>query len=163
MALFKRNTLKDKGLTEEQIDFIMNEGNRVLASDYELKSDRQAAIDAAIAEAQKNIPAPNVKESEEYKALETEFATYKDKQTARMSEDFKGVKAKFFDTVYDKIDRSKPVPAQLESLKKDFEEYFEPEKTENKPTFGAQSTGGMLAGNDKKDFASLWGLKRNES
>jgi hypothetical protein len=43
MALFKRADLKEKGLTDEQIDWIMTEGNRSLSANYTLTSDVQPA------------------------------------------------------------------------------------------------------------------------
>ena len=47
MALFKRTNLKDKGLTDEQIEYVMTESGRALG-DYELKSNIQAQIDEAV-------------------------------------------------------------------------------------------------------------------
>ena len=68
MALFKRNNLKEKGLTDEQIEYIMTESGRALG-DYELKSNIQAQIDAAV-EAVKVNPEPvNVLETDEYREL----------------------------------------------------------------------------------------------
>ena len=53
MALFKRPTLKDKGLTDDQIEWLLTESNRALAANYMPKSDLQEQIDAAVAEAKK--------------------------------------------------------------------------------------------------------------
>ena len=55
MALFKRQDLKAKGFTDDQIEYIMTESGRSLASNYTLKSDVQAQIDAAVAAAKGEI------------------------------------------------------------------------------------------------------------
>ena len=135
--------LNDEQLTaEDKLDQIFALHGRDVQNGYVTKADSQAAIDAALEEARKNIPKPNIKDSEEYKALAKEFSDYKVKQEARGSEAYSKVKAKFFDTVYDRVDRSegaKPIEEQLTALKKDYEEYFLPEqpdegdKPEEKP------------------------------
>ena len=79
MALFMRKTLQDKGLNAEQIDYIMTESNRKLANDYLAKDEVQERIDAAVLKAQADVPAPNVAETDEYKALQGEFDTFKKK------------------------------------------------------------------------------------
>ena len=69
MALFKRTNLKDKGLTDEQIEYVMTESGRALG-DYELKSNIQAKIDEAVSAVK---PAEvNVLESSEYLSLMAE-------------------------------------------------------------------------------------------
>lgn len=165
MALFKRSTLKEKGLTEDQIEFIMSESARSL-TDYTLKSEVQAQIDAAV-DAAKTGFTPDIKNSEEYKALQGEFDAYKERQTAKASDEFKGVKAKFFDAVYDKIDKSKPIPEQLTAIKAEYEEFFEPEtdpkqqENANKPTFGGRSEGGMPQGKPQgASMFSAWGYDK---
>ena len=165
MALFKRSTLKEKGLTDDQIEFVMSESARSL-TDYTLKSEVQSQIDDAVKAAQAGFT-PDIKNSDEYKALEGEFAAYKERQTAKDSEDFKGVKAKFFDAVYDKIDKSKPVPEQLTAIKAEYEEYFEPETDPKqsdgggKPTFGGRSEGGMPQGQQQgTSLFSAWGYDK---
>ena len=166
MAFFKRQTLKDKGLTDEQIEYILAESNRALAADYAPKTEIQAQIEKAVEDAKKAVPAPNVKESEDYKKLEADFAAYKAKESARNSDDFKGVKAKFFDEVYGKVDTSKPIPEQITKIKADFEEYFEPEQKQEqgKPSFGAPTSGSMPKGNEgNKTFAQLWGHEKERN
>ena len=83
-------------------------------------------------------------------------------QTARTSEDFRGVKGKFFETVYGMVDRgdgAKPVKDQLEGIRKEYEEYFEPVQ-QQKPTFGAPVEGSMPKGETGavKGFADAWGF-----
>lgn len=123
-----------------------------------------AAIEAAKQEWEKAQQAPNVKESEEYKALEAEFSGYKTREAARRSEDFKDVKPKFFDMVYDRIDRkegAKPISEQLAGLRKEYEEYFNPaEEPPKKPQFGAPTGGAMPSGEESAvaAMAKVWGI-----
>ena len=51
-------------------------------------------------------------------------------QEAKGSDDYKDVKGKFFETVYGMVDRSenaKPVSEQLAEIRKNYEEYFNPQ------------------------------------
>ena len=124
MALFKRADLKAQGLTDDQIEWIMTEGNRSLAKNYTLSSDVQAQIDAAVKAAP---PASvDVTTSEEYLALARE----RDMLRAISGEDFKTVKPKFRETVFgmlDRGDKAAPVADQLKAIGEKFEEYFTPE------------------------------------
>ena len=144
---------------------------RALDDGYISKSAAQAAQQAAIDTAReawaKEQPKPNVLESEEYKALQGEYEGYKAKQTARNSEDFKDVKPKFFDRVYDLVDRAdgaKPVTEQLADMRKEFEEYFiaptAANPAPNKPQFGAKQEGGMPKGEEGAvaAFTNAWGF-----
>ena len=129
---------------------------------------KAAAIDQAKADWEKNLPEVNVKESEEYKALQGEFDGFKAKQTARNSEDFKDVKPKFFDRVYDLISRedgAKSVGEQLADIRKDFEEYFLPvanEQNTPKPQFGSPDKGTMPKGDEGASTAisKAWGFAK---
>ena len=161
--------LGDENLTaDERLDRIMSLRGRDLDESYVTKSAAKAAQDEAIAKAkgewEKNLPKPNILESEEYKKLQGEFEGYKTKQTARNSDDFKEVKPKFFDLVYDRIDRAegaKPVPEQLAAMKKDYEEYFiAAEPQPNKPQFGAPTKGEMPKGEEGAvaAFTNAWGF-----
>ena len=170
--------LNDENLTpEERTDSIFSLYGRALDDGYITRGAADAAQQAAIKTAQEawekewntNHPAINVKESEEYKALQADFDGYKTRQTARSSEDFKEVKPKFFDRVYDLIDRAdgaKSVTDQLADLRKDFEEYFIPEQTENPtqklPQFGAKPEGGMPKGEEGAvaAFTNAWHFKK---
>ena len=124
MALFKRADLKAQGLTEEQIEYVMTEGNRSLANNYTLKSDVQAQIDEAVKAAP---PADvDVKTSDEYLALARE----RDMLRAISGEDFKTVKPKFRETVFgmlDRGDKAAPVQDQLKAIGEKYEEYFTPD------------------------------------
>lgn len=152
--IFTRKALSDimanEGLTPEQrTEQVMSLYGRALDDGYISRSAAQTAQETALNNAkeewQKSIPKPNIKESEEYKALQGEFDAYRTMQTARTSEDFSAVKPKFFETVYNMVDRkdgAKPVKEQLEAIQKDYDEYFvsahqeAPKKT---PQFSQQS------------------------
>ena len=123
---------------DERVNRIMSLRGRDLDDGYISKSAAKAAQDSAIEQAksewEKNLPKPNAKESEEYKALENEYAGYKAMQEAKGSEDYKDVKGKFFDTVYGMVDRkegAKPVSEQLAEIRKNYEEYFNPQNGGN--------------------------------
>lgn len=124
--------LNDEQLTaEDKLDQIFALHGKALQNEYVTKADSQDAVNAALEEAKKNVPKPDIKASDEYKALEKEYADYRVKQEARTSDAFSKVKPKFFDTVYDRIDRkdgAKSLEEQLAALKVDFEEYFQPEE-----------------------------------
>ena len=122
----------DEALTaDEKTERLFSLYGQALDDGYVSKSAAQASQNAAVekakADALKDFKAPDAKESEEYKALQAEYDQYKAKQTARASEEFAGVKPKFFDAVYGMIDRAdgaKPVKDQLEAIRSDYEEYF---------------------------------------
>ena len=57
-------------------------------------------------------------------------------QEARGSDDYKDVKGKFFETVYGMVNRgedAKPVLEQLADIRKNYEEYFNPQPEGDKP------------------------------
>jgi hypothetical protein len=153
---------------EERADQIFSLYGRALDDGYVTRNAAEAAQNAAIESArkewEKNQPKPNVLESPEYKELYGKFEGYKAKQTARNSDDFKEVKPKFFDRVYDLIDRAdgaKPVTEQLAELKKEYEEYFNPaEPAQPKPTFGAPTKGELPKGDEGAvaAFQNAWGF-----
>ena len=152
---------------DERADQIFSLYGRALDDGYITKkaaeAAQKAAIEAAKIEWEKNVPKVNVLETEEYKKLQGEFDGYKSKMTARTSEDFREVKPKFFDRVYDLIDRSngaKPVTEQLAALRKDYEEYFVSAEPTPKPQFGAPTKGEMPKGDEGAvaAFQSAWGF-----
>ena len=161
MALFMRKTLQDKGLNAEQIDYIMTESNRKLANDYLAKDEVQERIDAAVLKAQADVPAPNVAETDEYKALQGEFDTFKKK--VELSKELKngGVKEKFIDQVFALLEDGKPTEEQLGGIREKYEEYFNPPDTNGQaasPQFGADVKGTMPSGKTATAFEEVWGL-----
>lgn len=158
MALFKRADLKSQGLTDEQIEFVMTEGNRSLANNYTLTSDVQGRIDAAV-EAAKTAPV-DVTKSAEYQQLEQE----RDMLCAIGGEDFSTVKPKFRETVFGMLDRSENAPAvadQLKTIGEKYEEYFvaeQPQEQPAKPSFGAPTKGSAPSGHTGPSFMDTWGF-----
>lgn len=178
-GIFTRKELSkimgDENLTpEERVDSIFSLYGRSIDDGYVTRGAAQAAQEAAIKQAQEawekdhKPPEINVKETEEYKTLLGEFEGYKTRQTARNSDDFKDVKPKFFDMVYDRIDRAenaKPITEQLADMRKDFEEYFIPQTAQQPqklPQFGAKPEGTMPKGEEGAvaQFVNAWKFKK---
>lgn len=160
MALLKRNTLKEWGLTDEQIEKTMTEVSRGL-SDYELKSNVQALITEEVAKAKADAPQPvNVLESDEYKALLAKTQ----KLEAYQTDDFSVVKSPYRDIVWEKLDHSEKhedYKAQLDKLAETMPDLFDiksgedqPQKT---PQFGASTQGTLPSGKETPSFSDVWG------
>jgi len=155
MAFFKRSALKEKGLTDEQIEYVLTESGRMIA-DYVPKSEMAEKIEEA-----KNQQA-DFHESEEWKnmvnannALSAENAKIK----ALSSDDFKGVKSQYRDILWDKIDhgeKAKPIAEQINGFKETMPELFITE--EKKPAFGAQTQGEPPKGTNS--FGAYWNFKK---
>lgn len=155
MAFFNRKTLTEKGLTEEQITYIMAESGRKLAADYEAKGDFADRL-AAELEKQKSTPV-NVAETEEYKSLLAE----RDMLRALGGEDFASVKPKFREAAYKMIDRAEgaaSIAEQLNGIKTQYEEYFIPDPAPEipAPRFGGDVKGSMPKGKQGNDLTDLW-------
>lgn len=157
MAIFKRADLEAQGLTKEQIEFIMTEGNRSLATNYVLKSDMQTQIDAAVQAAK--VAPPDVTASPEYKTLAAE----RDMLRAIGSDDFVKVKPKFREQVFGMLDHSEKAPAvadQLKTIGEKYEEYFvaeeQPENPPKQPQFGAPAKGSAPTGKSGPSFSDAW-------
>ena len=163
--------LADENLTaEERTERVFSLYGQALDDGYLSKSAAQAAqaaaVEAAKADALKGVAAPNIKESEEYKNLYAQFDAYKAMQTARTSEDFQGVKPKFFETVYNMIDRgagAKPIKDQLSGIAEKYEEYFTAGKQQEtppakQPNFGAPTQGSAPSGKTGPSFMDTWGF-----
>lgn len=133
--------MADENMTPEQrTEQVMSLYGRALDDGYISKTAaqtaQQTAIENAKAEWEKGYQKPDPKESEEYKALQSQYEEFRTMTTARTSEDYKDVKPKFFETVYSMIDRkegAKPVPEQLTGIREKFEEYFNPQSQEQQP------------------------------
>ena len=180
-GIFTRKALADvlnaESTPEEKVDAIYSLYGRAIDDGYVTKAAANAAKEDAVekaaekakADALAGVEKPNVKDSDEFKALLADFNAYKERQTARDSEDFAGVKPKFFDAVYDKIDRAegaKPIAEQMQAIREKFEEFFNPaeegdDKGKNagggKPQFGDGSGGGQPSGEKGTSLADAWG------
>ena len=169
--IFTRKALNDimgnEGLTPEQrTEQVFSLYGRALDDGYIAKGAaaqaQETALNNAKAEWEKGVKVPDPKESDDYKALQGEFASYKAMQAARSSKEYEGVKPKFFETVYGMVDRkdgAKPVEEQLKGIRENYEEYFTPAQ-QQKPTFGAPVEGSMPKGETGavKGFADAWGF-----
>ncbi len=161
MALFKRADLRKQGLTEEQIEFVMTEGNRSLAANYTINSDLQDKIDAAVKAAGGGTP-PDITQTAEYQQIANE----RDMLRAINGEDFAGVKPKFRETVFGMLDRGDNAPAiaeQLKTIGEKYEEYFTaaPAPADNppaKPQFGTPTQGSAPTGKSGPSFEETWGF-----
>ena len=156
MALFKRADLKAKGLTDDQIEYLMTESNRALASDYSPKSDIEAQIEAA----KKAAQTTDYTQTEEYKALASR-ASKADQLEAYMTKDFEGVKKPYLDIVWGKLDhgeKHKPYGEQITELRGALPDLFAGEKSEpsTKPQFGEPTSGNMPTGDKKTRLDDIW-------
>ena len=95
------------------------------------EASRAAAVQSAVERAREDLKreyrAPDPRESDEYRALRAEFDAYRARQGARLSPEYRAVKPKFFDAVYDRIDRgegARPLAEQLAALRGEYEEFF---------------------------------------
>lgn len=156
---FTRKSLAGLGLNEELIEKVMTLHGTSMA-DFIPKSELKTKIDEAVADAKKNAPAPNIKDSEDYKNLQKEFDGYKRKVETSAELKKGGVKEKFLDNVYSMLDEKKPASEQLEAIREQYEEYFIPTEQPNTPQFGAQVKGQMPSGKTGKTFEDVWGLKK---
>lgn len=175
MAKFGRKPVSDivgdENLSaEEKVERIFSLYGQALDEGYISKSAAQAAQAAAIEQARqdalKDVAKPNIKESEEYKALQTEYDGYKAMQKARSSEDFSTVKPKFFETVYGMLDHAegaKPIKDQLTEIQGKYEEYFSGGEPERKPSFGGPTKGSLPSGDKGKSFMDVWGFAPSKS
>ena len=139
-GIFTRNALnkimEDENLTPQQrTEQVYALYGRALDDGYVSKSAAQQAQEAAVetavrdarAEWEQGVTPPDIKGSDEYKALQGEFDAYRAMQGARTSADYKDVKPKFFETVYGMVDRAegaKPLADQLAGIRESYEEYF---------------------------------------
>lgn len=150
------------GLSEEQVEKVMTLHGTSMA-DFIPKSELQAKIEEALADAQKNaLQNVKVKETDEYKAVAEE----RDMLRALGGDDFSSVKPKFRETVYKMLERGEnapPIPEQLKAVAEKYEEYFNP--TEQSPAsaapqFGAEVKGQMPAGKTGTSFMDVWGYDK---
>lgn len=175
-GIFTRKALADvlngESTPEEKVDAIYSLYGRAIDDGYVTKAAanaaKQDAMEQAKAEALQNAPKPNILDSEEYKTLQANFDAYKTKQEARTSADYADVKPKFFDAVYDKIDRgenAKPIAEQMQAMRENFAEFFttqeQPDdKKPGKPQFGENTGGGQPSGEKGVSLADAWGYSK---
>ena len=98
---FSRKSLKDAGLSEEQIDKVFALHTSSVA-DMVSKSDVQAQIDTAVAESAKNQKY-DATQSDEYKALQGKYSELE----ALGSDEFNVVKKPYKEMVWSKLDQDR--------------------------------------------------------
>ena len=165
MAKFSRGEvgkiLANEALSvEEKQERIFALYGSALDEGYVSKAQAAADKEAAVEAARKDFTAPDPRQSEEYKALQTDFDNYKTRTNARSSAEYAEVKPKFFDAVYDKRDHSKPIKEQLDAIRKDYAEFFTEAKSEEQPKtpqFGEQTKGSQPTGAKGDSFFDAWG------
>lgn len=154
---FIRKTLSGYGLSEEQVEKVMTLYSTSL-SEFVPKSEVKTQIAEAVEQAKKDMPPVDITQNEEYLKVVGE----RDMLRALGGKEFEGVKPKFRESVYKMLNReegAEPVEKQLETIAKDYEEYFAEAPQETKPPqFGAGVTGSMPKGDTKPTFESLWGF-----
>lgn len=159
---FTRKSLAGLGLNEEMIEKVMTLHGTSMA-DFIPKSELKTKIEEAVADAQKNAPAPNIKDSDDYKALQASFDSYKKKIETSSELKKGGVKEKFIDNVYSLLTDDKPAAEQLDAIREKYEEYFDSAPTQQQPSapqFGAQVQGQMPSGNRATTFEDVWGIPK---
>lgn len=154
---FTRKSLAGLGLNEEMVDKVMTLHGTSMA-DFIPKSELKTKIDEAVAEAKKNAPAPNIKESADYKALQQDYENYKKKIEVSAELKKSGVKEKFLDSVYSLLEEGKPAADQLDAIREQYEEYFDmaEDSTPTAPQFGAKVQGSMPTGKTAPSFGDYW-------
>ena len=159
---FTRRSLTSYGLSEEQVEKVMALHGTSMA-DFVPKADVKAQIEAAVAEARKAAPAPDIKGSEEYKALQGEFDGYRRKVETSGELKQAGVKDKFIDAVYSLLEPGKPVADQLAEIHEQYEEYFDQQAEPNPapaPQFGGEVKGQLPSGKKEPSFGDYWHFGR---
>ena len=156
---FTRRSLAALGLSEEQVEKVMTLHGTSM-SDFIPKSELQGKINEALEEAQKKAPVPDIKNSEDYKALQKEFDGYKHKIETSAELKKGGVKDKFIDQVFSLLEEGKPASEQLDAIKEKYEEFFnkETQQVPNTPQFGADIRGQMPTGKTGTSFMDVWGF-----
>lgn len=157
---FTRKALAGLGLTDEMVEKVMTLHGTSMA-DFIPRSELNAKISEAVAEAQKNAPAPNIKDSDDYKALQSEFETFKRKAEAAKELKKNGVKDKFTDNVFQLLEADKPIEEQLATIREQYEEYFDGKPAAEAapapaPQFGADVKGKMPTGKAAPSFMDMW-------
>ena len=151
---FTRKALAALGLDEEKIEKVMTLHGTSMA-DFVPKSELAAKIEEAKTSALKEAPKPDVKESDDYKALQAEFDSFKRKVETASELKKGGVKEKFIDNVFALLTEDKPAAEQLDAIREKYEEYFSPQEQ-----FGADTKGQMPSGKTAPSMEDIWGIPK---
>ena len=122
-----------------------------------------AKIEEAKTSALKEAPKPDAKESDDYKALQAEFDSFKRKVETASELKKGGVKEKFIDNVFALLTEDKPAAEQLDAIREKYEEYFSPQEQSQaaaSPQFGADTKGQMPSGKTAPSMEDIWGIPK---
>ena len=159
---FTRKALAALGLDEEKIEKVMTLHGTSMA-DFVPKSELAAKIEEAKTSALKEAPKPDAKESDDYRALQAEFDSFKRKVETASELKKGGVKEKFIDNVFALLTEDKPAAEQLDAIREKYEEYFSPQEqsqTAASPQFGADTKGQMPSGKTAPSMEDIWGIPK---
>lgn len=159
---FTRKALAALGLDEEKIEKVMTLHGTSMA-DFVPKSELAAKIEEAKTNALEEAPKPNVKESDDYRALQAEFDSFKRKVETASELKKGGVKEKFIDNVFALLTEDKPAAEQLDAIREKYEEYFSPQEqplSAASPQFGADTKGQMPSGKTAPSMEDIWGIPK---
>ena len=159
---FTRKALAALGLDEEKIEKVMTLHGTSMA-DFVPKSELAAKIEEAKTSALKEAPKPDAKESDDYKALQAEFDSFKRKVETASELKKGGVKEKFIDNVFALLTEDKPAAEQLDAIREKYEEYFSPQEQQQaaaSPQFGADTKGQMPSGKTAPSMEDIWGIPK---
>ena len=159
---FTRKALAAVGLDEEKIEKVMMLHGTSMA-DFVPKSELAAKIEEAKTSALKEAPKPDAKESDDYKALQAEFDSFKRKVETASELKKGGVKEKFIDNVFALLTEDKPAAEQLDAIREKYEEYFSPQEQSQaaaSPQFGADTKGQMPSGKTAPSMEDIWGIPK---
>ena len=159
---FTRKALAALGLDEEKIEKVMTLHGTSMA-DFVPKSELAAKIEEAKTSALKEAPKPDAKESDDYKALQAEFDSFKRKVETASELKKGGVKEKFIDNVFALLTEDKPAAEQLDAIREKNEEYFSPQEQPQaaaSPQFGADTKGQMPSGKTAPSMEDIWGIPK---
>lgn len=155
---FTRKALAGLGLSEDAIEKVMTLHGTSMA-DFLPKSELKTKIEEAVNAAKQNESVPNIKESEDYKALQRDFDNYKKKIETSAELKKGGVKEKFIDNVFSLLEEGKPAAEQLDAIREKYEEYFTgtaPSAPPSAPQFGGEVKGQMPSGKTGISFEDVW-------
>ena len=158
---FTRKFLKEQGVPEDKIDVILAERNRTMA-DYILKTEADEQFQKRLDEELAKLPKPDVKTTDEYKALENKVSMYSSFETP----DFDAVKKPYREMIWGKLDHSEkhaPYGEQMAELQKQYPDLFtEAQHEEDKPQFGGATKGTLPVGEKKESFSDYWGYAKKQ-
>jgi hypothetical protein len=130
-------------------------------NDYILKTEAEEQLQKKLEEESMKAPAIDVKQTEEYKALENKVNMYSSFET----EDFEKVKKPYREMIWDRLDHTEkhaPYGEQMSGLMEKYPDMFTEinSQEEEKPQFGGDTVGTIPNGNKEDSFSDYWGYTK---